>query len=68
MQLERKSKLTPEEFQKGYLEANKPVIVTDAMNNWDAIQCWTPNYFEEHFGCERVQLYDNLFNLVDIIS
>jgi hypothetical protein len=37
MQLERKSKFSLEKFQKDYLKANKPIIVTDTMENWEAI-------------------------------
>ena len=66
--IDRRSKITTEEFQQLYLLKNKPVIITDGMENWDIKTTWTPDYFVKHFGNEEVQLYDDLFNLIDIIT
>ena len=68
MLIERKSNLSLEEFKKEYLEANNPVIITDAMHDWDIMKCWTFSYINDYFGDEEVQLYDDLFNLIDIIA
>lgn len=66
MQIERISNINIEEFKKSYLSANKPVIITDGMVSWKSTALWSPTYFCENFGDELVQIYDNLFNLIDI--
>ncbi|MFT3927710.1 MAG: cupin-like domain-containing protein [Myxococcales bacterium] len=44
-----RSKLSREEFVINYLSANRPVVVTDAMDRWDA-RHWTLASFERDFG------------------
>jgi hypothetical protein len=68
MEIVRKARLTKEEFFVDYLSANRPVIVTDAMDNWRALAKWTPEFFLSEFGKFDVQVYDDLFDLLDITS
>ena len=67
-QIERRSKISKDEFQQNYLMNNTPVIITDAMNNWHMKNLWTPEYLLNNYGKEEVQLYDDLFNLQNIIT
>ncbi|CAL2088808.1 cupin-like domain-containing protein [Tenacibaculum sp. 190524A02b] len=67
MKIPRINNITQEEFIQEYIVGNKPVIVTDAMENWDMSK-FTPEYFKEAFGEEKVQVYDDLFNLQNIQS
>jgi len=60
--------LTVDKFVTDYLQKNRPVIVTGAMRNWKALQRWTPDQLAKRFGDERVQLYGDLFRLVDITT
>ncbi len=53
-------------FLSEYIQKNRPVIVTDAMARWKAMERWTPEHLSEHFGKERVQVYGDLFRLADI--
>ncbi|MFO1398781.1 MAG: cupin-like domain-containing protein [Burkholderiales bacterium] len=62
--LERTQALTQDAFVESYLARNRPVIVTDAMQQWDALRDWSPAWFREHFGDEIVQIYDDLFFMV----
>jgi hypothetical protein len=66
--IDRRNKITIEEFQQLYLLENKPVIITDGMESWDIKTMWTPDYFMNNYSDEEVQLYDDLFNLIDIIT
>jgi hypothetical protein len=68
MKIQRRSQLDKIEFQEEYLYKNKPVIVVDGMNNWQAKDLWTPEYFIKNFGNEKVQVYDDLFNLINVTS
>jgi hypothetical protein len=62
----RVAELTVEAFVSEYLQKNRPVIVTDAMAGWSALQRWTPENLTQRFGNERVQIYGDLFRLADI--
>src|SRR5215475_619513 len=48
--IERRANLSYEQFAREYLWPNKPVIVTDAMRNWKALERWTPDFFKHEFG------------------
>lgn len=63
--LERASSLAPESFVRDYLAQNRPVIVTDAMAAWKALGGWSPEAFRERFGDEKVQIYDDLFFMIN---
>lgn len=54
--IERKSGLSVEAFYRDYVAANTPVILTDVIQQWPALQRWTPAYLREKFGNERVQI------------
>jgi hypothetical protein len=66
--VERRTDLTQAAFIADYLVPNRPVIVTDAMTSWPGSGKWTPEFFVREFGQEEVQVYDHLFDLVDMTS
>ena len=66
--MERRSALTEREFIEEYLVGNKPVIVTDAMASWPGMTHWSPAYLARELGSEKVQIYDDLFDLRDVTS
>jgi len=66
--IDRRDKISIQEFQLEYMIKNKPVIITDGMEDWKALATWTPDYFITNYGEEEVQLYDDLFNLIDIVT
>jgi len=66
--IERRQGLTETTFVEDYLKANKPVIVTDAMDAWPDRELLTPARLREEFGDLTVQVYDDLFELVNIVS
>jgi histone arginine demethylase JMJD6 len=57
-EIERRENLSYEQFAKEYLYANKPVIVTDAMKGWTALQRWTPEFFKKEFSDMKFSLSD----------
>jgi hypothetical protein len=65
MQLPRTPMLSEDEFIKMHLIANTPLIVTEAIQDWNLF--WHPDEWNKHFGQELVQVYDDLFNLMDVI-
>jgi hypothetical protein len=64
----RVADLSADTFVSEYLEKNQPVIVTGAMQTWKAMTEWTPERLTARFGNERVQVYGDLFRLIDITT
>jgi hypothetical protein len=62
MKIERLQNLEKGRFLEEFLVANKPVIVTDAMNTWQ-VEKFQPDYLREKFGNYDVQVYNDLFDL-----
>ena len=58
--IERREKLSYEEFAGDYLYPLKPVIITGALQDWKAIGRWTPEFFKREFGSMKFQLADDL--------
>jgi len=54
--IERRSNLSYSEFSRDYMYANRPVIVTDALDRWKALSRWTPQFFKETFGGMRFEI------------
>lgn len=46
----RRSNLSVEEFVKEFEEPNKPVIITDALKDWHAVDSWTRGHLLELSG------------------
>jgi hypothetical protein len=51
--VERRHKLSRDEFLREYYAANRPVIITGMMEDWPALSKWSLDYLAEAFG-ERV--------------
>jgi hypothetical protein len=64
----RVPKLTVETFISVYLQKNQPVIVTGAMRGWKSLKQWSPSHLAARFGNEQVQVYGDLFRLINITS
>ena len=54
--VERRSNLSREEFLEQYYSANKPVILCDMMNEWKALDTWTPEYLKGKCGDVMVEI------------
>lgn len=63
----RVQQLTPERFVRDYVCRNTPVIVTDALADWELQARWTPAYLNARFGDEPVQVYNDYFDLLDLL-
>jgi hypothetical protein len=54
--IDRRSGLQADEFFEEYYFRNRPVIMTDVVNDWPAFQRWGLEYFKEQFGDEQVEM------------
>lgn len=57
--IERKYKLTRQEFLRDYYSTNRPVIIQGAMDNWAAMHKWNPAWLKENFGDRIVEVQAN---------
>jgi len=58
-EIERRDRLSYEEFAENYLYPLKPVIVTDALREWKALGRWTPEFFKREFGQMKFKMEDD---------
>jgi ribosomal protein L16 Arg81 hydroxylase len=48
--------LTGEQFFRLYYAANRPVILLDSMQDWPALQSWSPDYLRARCGEQLVEV------------
>jgi hypothetical protein len=54
--VDRRARLSKEEFDREYLFPRRPVVVTDALSPWKALGRWTPEFFQERFAERQVNI------------
>ncbi|RDJ00739.1 hypothetical protein B5K05_33245 [Rhizobium phaseoli] len=57
--IERRSKLSSDEFFERYYAQNWPVVITDLVQQWPAFEKWSPDYFRKHYGEVVVDIQAN---------
>jgi len=68
--VDRRSGLTMESFYDEYVKPNKPVIITDAADNWSALSKFTPEFFKTNFPDKKSTIKGkdySLFEYIDIM-
>jgi len=53
--VERRCNLDEREFTACYLRPRRPVVLTDALREWQALRVFTPNFFRQRFANVPVQ-------------
>ena len=59
IEIERVEKLTKEEFLKNYYAKQKPVVITNQIEDWPAFSKWNLAYIRQEAGHTTVPLYDS---------
>lgn len=59
------NELNQQQFISRYLAQNRPMVITNAMHNWDLTQ-FSPQSLKHSVGDQPVHIYDDLFDLQDI--
>ena len=49
-QIDRRAGLSRDQFEREYLRPLRPVILTDAISHWRALERWSPQFFKEEYG------------------
>jgi hypothetical protein len=66
--IERVSGITPAEFAERYRDTRRPVILTDALRGWPALERFTPEFFRSQYGDRIVRVRGRERRLDDIIT
>src|SRR5215813_7013133 len=56
-QVDRRERLSLREFRKEYLYPGKPVVITDAIEDWTARTRWNFDYFRSKYTDTSVTVY-----------
>jgi hypothetical protein len=59
IKVEKRKRLSRNEFLQGFYAANQPVILTGMMGRWPAMRKWSLEYFERKWGNEPVEVMMN---------
>ncbi|MBN1207258.1 MAG: cupin-like domain-containing protein [Myxococcaceae bacterium] len=54
--IERRDRLSPEEFLAEYARKNRPVLLTGLLEDWPAWEAWTKSSLLQRYGDHRVQV------------
>src|ERR1700735_1602144 len=66
--IERRAKISYEQFAQEYLYPHKPVILTGALEAWRALSAWTPDMFREKYGSMKVTIDGQEYSMSDFIG
>ncbi|MFP9098280.1 cupin-like domain-containing protein [Flavobacterium sp. RHBU_24] len=58
-EIERVDKLTEKEFIENYYKSQKPVVITNQIEDWPAYSKWNFTFLKQVAGNKQVPLYDN---------
>ena len=66
--VEKKYRMSYEEFAKEHLFANYPVVIGDACDAWSAKNKFTPEFFRKHYSDREVSIGGKTYNFGDYID
>lgn len=55
-QIERRPRVSKQEFLDRYYATNTPVILTEMLQDWPALAKWTPDYLKAEYGQAEVEV------------
>ena len=65
-EISRASNVSIDRFLSDFVAQNRPVVIVDALATMDLLT-WTPSYLRKHYGNETVQVYNDYFDLTDLV-
>src|SRR6185503_20239842 len=54
--VERRSRLSRQEFLRDYYVANRPVVIEGLLDDWPPRSLWTPSYLKQRAGDATVEI------------
>jgi len=67
-QIDRRAGLSREQYEREYLTPLRPVILTDAISHWGALNKWSPKFFKDEYGELEVVVDGETMALGDLID
>lgn len=66
--VEKKYRMSYDEFARNHLFANYPVVIGDACEAWTAKNKFTPDFFKKHYSGRTVEIAGKTYNFGDYID
>ncbi len=66
--IEKRGGVSYAEFQRDYMKANRPIVLTDALKDWRALGKWSPQFFADRFPDKEFTLDGKQWRLADHIA
>lgn len=68
MTLDKIQNISSDEFRKEFVAKRKPVILKDAVKNWEALEKWSPEFWKKNYGNKKVKIDDNEYTMNEVID
>jgi histone arginine demethylase JMJD6 len=66
--IERRRGLTYAEFERDFLRANKPVILSGCIDSWPAMTKWSPEFFRDNYGTVPVTVNERTWPMAEFVD
>jgi len=66
--IERRSGLSPREFLEQHVRPRRPVVLTDALRHWPALQHFTHEFCRREFGELQAKVRAHRYRLADVLD
>jgi hypothetical protein len=66
--VEKRGGLSQREFYRDYERANRPVVLTDALQGWPALGKWTPEFFADRYPDKEFEMDDRVWKLHEFVA
>ena len=66
--VERVASLEPQAFRERYVLPRRPVVLTDALARWNALQRFTPAFFRDAYAERPVRIRGRHYRLGEVIA
>jgi len=55
-EIERRHKLSREDFLRDFYSTNRPVVISGMMDDWPAMRKWNLDFFDDRFGAREIEV------------
>lgn len=66
--IERRTALSGVDFATEYVRRNRPVVISDALHGWPALERWTPEFFKERYAHKEFTLDEKTWRLAGLMD
>jgi histone arginine demethylase JMJD6 len=68
IEIDRRHRISYEEFADQYLFPGKPVIIGGAVDHWRALRVWDPAFFKNKYGSVNLHIDGQRYTMADFID